>query len=97
MQYGDLSQLERAFNLLGVGRKNVEEFHSRNMAHFNEVATDCPGVGYYSFGARQKEMQMSEVLRTGFEIITDHHTPTDCDGLMKTSDTHHGQYLVTFE
>ena len=43
------------------------------------------------------EMQMSEVLRTGFEIITDHHTTTDCDGLMKTSDTHHGQYLVTFE
>jgi hypothetical protein len=36
------------------------------MAHFNEVVEDHPGVAYYSFGSKKKEMHMSTVLRPGY-------------------------------
>ena len=63
MQHGNLSQMERAFEILGMSRANVAEFHSENMADFNEVATDLASVGYYSFGSKKKEMQITENKR----------------------------------
>ena len=67
------------------------------MAHFNEVVEDHPGVAYYSFGSKKKEMHMSTVLRPGYQIITDHSLEIECDGLMSTDDVKWGNYMMTFE
>ena len=42
------------------------------MADFNLVADDDPDIRYYSFGTKKQELQMSELLRPGYEIITEH-------------------------
>jgi len=42
------------------------------MADFNLVAEDDPDIRYYSFGTKKQELQMSELLRPGYEIITEH-------------------------
>ena len=71
-QFGDLSQMEKAFEALGMSNRNVLEFTSDNLSAFNEVAADKHGVDYYSFGAKRKEAQINELLRAGYEVITDH-------------------------
>lgn len=76
--------MEHAFDVLGLSRTNVMEFKSDNMQDFNEVATDAESVGYYSFGAKKKELEICDVLRPGYGIITDHYLETECDGMVDT-------------
>lgn len=42
------------------------------MADFNLVCEDSADVNYYSFGSKKRELQISELLRPGYEIITEH-------------------------
>ena len=58
--------------MVGLGANNINEFSKRNMADFNLVAEDDPEIRYYSFGTKKQELQMSELLRPGYEIITEH-------------------------
>jgi len=69
-QYGDLSHTERAIEALGLSLRNAGEFTSKNMNAFNEIATDADNVQYYSFGSKRKEMQISDLLRVNYEMIT---------------------------
>ena len=48
--------MERALAVVGLGRKNVQEFQQRNLDDFNEVAEDMPGVDYFSFGTKKREL-----------------------------------------
>lgn len=52
----NLPLLERAFGVVGLGKKNVNEFQTRNMNDFNLVAEDDPTVSYYSFGTKKREL-----------------------------------------
>ena len=69
---GEYRQLERALTVVGLNSKNVKEFGYRNMGDFNMVAEDSPNVEYFSFGSKKRELQMNELLKHGYEIITDH-------------------------
>jgi len=48
--------MEKTFEVLGMSLRNAEEFSHENIQAFNEVATDCENVDYYSFGAKKKEL-----------------------------------------
>ena len=67
------------------------------MTAFNEVATNAKHVKYYSFGAVRKELQLSELLRANFEVITEHAYEVQTDGLVRLEDMKWGKYLVTFD
>lgn len=89
--------MEKAFEALGMSLKNAEEFSHANIAAFNQVATDCENVDYFSFGAKKKELQMSELLRPGFQIITNHEILQECDGMNRVCDMKWARYLLTFD
>ena len=89
--------MEKTFEVLGMSLKNAEEFSHANMAAFNEVATDSTDVDYYSFGAKKKELDMSELLKPGFEIITNHEMLHECDGMNRVSEMKWARYLLTFD
>ena len=42
-------------------------------------------------------MQLSELLRKGFEIITEHKIQYECDGMFEVNECRHGTYLLTFD
>jgi len=67
-----LKWLEKALGVVGLGSKNVNEFAQRNIDDFNLVAEDQPDVNYFSFGTKKRELQISELLRHGYEVITEH-------------------------
>ena len=46
--------------------RNAGEFTSENMRAFNQVAEDDKNVAYYSFGAKQKELQIGELLKANY-------------------------------
>ena len=50
---GDLNNLERVFEILGITGKAVQEFTSHNINAFNEVCEDEESVDYYSIGAKK--------------------------------------------
>jgi len=89
--------MEKAFEVLGMNFKNAEEFSHANISAFNEVATDSPDVDYYSFGAKKKELQMTELLRPGYQIITNHDILHECDGMNRVEDMKWARYLLTFD
>ena len=95
-QYGNIAYLEHAFDVLAMSKPNVLEFKSDNMADFNEVAVDADSVGYYSFGAQKSELQISQVLRPAYKIITDFAIETQCDGMVDVHSAKWGQYILTF-
>ena len=64
--FGDLSHTEKALEVLGMSIRNAGEFTSENMRSFNQVAEDDKNVAYYSFGAKQKELQIGELLRANY-------------------------------
>ena len=67
------------------------------MADFNLVAEDDPEIRYYSFGTKKQELQMSELLRPGYEIITEHKIQYQCDGMVEINECQWGDYLLTFD
>ena len=76
-------KMEKGLNVVGLGCKNVMEFTTRNMTDFNLVAEDCADVRYFSFGTKKRELQISELLRPGYELITQHRIQYECDGLIE--------------
>lgn len=82
----EIDRLEKAIEQLGLGTKSVEEFQSVNIRDFNEFCEDCPDVDYYSFGTKKKELQISELLRGGYSIITDYRMEWECDGLCEVEE-----------
>ena len=64
--HGDLSHTDKALEVIGMSTRNVAEFTSENMRAFNLVVEDDPNVKYYSFGAKQKELQIGELLRANY-------------------------------
>ena len=42
-------------------------------------------------------MQLSELLRPGYEIITNHKVQYECDGMVEVNECRWGDYLVTFD
>ena len=80
-----------------MGYGNVREFNTKNMTGFNEMATDAEGVKYYSFGSKRHEKGINELLRPGYEIITEDNIRYECDGMIETNECRWGKYLVTFD
>ena len=56
---GDLNNLERVFEVLGITGKAAQEFTSHNIKAFNEVCEDKKKVDYYSIGAKKHGRIMS--------------------------------------
>ena len=92
-----IQRTEKALEQLGLGINNVEEFQSVNIKDFNEFCEDVPEVDYYSFATKKQELQLSELLRAGHEIICDHRVEWECDGMVEVEEQKWGQYLVTFD
>ena len=42
-------------------------------------------------------MQLNELLRLGYEIITNHKIQYECDGMVEVKECRWGKYLVTFD
>uniref|UniRef100_A0A7S3I180 Uncharacterized protein n=1 Tax=Favella ehrenbergii TaxID=182087 RepID=A0A7S3I180_9SPIT len=61
------------------------------------VAEDSESVSYFSFGTKKRELQISELLRKGFEVITEHKIQYECDGMIETNECRWGTYLLTFD
>ena len=61
------------------------------------ICEDSPDVNYYSFGSKKRELQISELLRPGYELITEHKIQYECDGMVEVGECAWGQYLVTFD
>ena len=59
---GNLLNLERVFEVLGITGKSVQEFTSHNIGCFNEVCEDAEGVDYFSIGAKKGGKIMSTIL-----------------------------------
>ena len=89
--------LEKSFAIVGLGVKNVNEFQQRNLDDFNLVAEDSSRVKYFSFGTKKREMQLSDLLRKGYEIITEHKIQYECDGMIEVNECRWGTYLLTFD
>lgn len=70
--FGNLATSEKAIEAVGLSLKNVQEFTGKNMAAFNEIVEDCSDVGYYSFGASQKEGRLGELLKQNYQTISEH-------------------------
>jgi hypothetical protein len=68
---GDLNNLERVFEILGITGHSVQEFTSHNMGFFNEVCEDAENVDYFSIGAKKGGRVMSTILSDTHKIITD--------------------------
>ena len=56
---GNLNNLERVFEILGITGRSVQEFTSHNIEAFNEVCEDSSSVDYYSIGAKKGGRVMS--------------------------------------
>lgn len=82
---------------LGMSYRNVQEFATPNMNHFNAACPDHPDVQYASFGAWRKELQHNELLRANWQTITDHAIEVRTDGMTTVDEVKWGTYLVTFE
>ena len=63
--------IEKSLSVVGLGIKNFNEFAAHNLDAFNMVVEDSDRVKYFSFGSKKRELQISELLRPGYEIITD--------------------------
>ena len=61
------------------------------------VAEDVPSVEYFSFGSKKRELQLNELLKHGYEIITNHKIQYECDGMVEVQECRWGKYLVTFD
>lgn len=96
-EFGDLSQSDRAFDVLGMSTRNVAEFTSKNMAAFNEVVADKRNCNYFSFGAKKKELMVNDLLRSNHSLITEQRVETETDGMVRTPDMEWGKYLLTFD
>ena len=92
-----LKWLEKALGVVGLGSKNINEFAQRNIDDFNLVAEDQPGVDYFSFGTKKRELQISELLRHGYEVITEHKIQYECDGMVEVNECRWGEYMLTFD
>lgn len=95
--YGALESSERAIEAVGLSIRSASEFTKDNMAAFNEVVENSSRVEYYSFGSKQKELQLGELLRQNYFKITENLLERETDGLMNIEDVKWGKYLVTFE
>ena len=89
--------LEKAIEALGLGWQSIEEFQSRNIEDLNMVCEDCENVDYYSFSTKKQHLQVSELLRAGWEVITDNKFEVECDGLSEVSEQKWGRHLLTFD
>ena len=89
--------LEKAIEVLGLGWRSVEEFQSRNIRDFNLVCEDCEDVDYYSFSTKKHQLQVSELLRAGWDVITDYKFEVECDGMTEVNEQKWGRHLLTFD
>ena len=67
------------------------------MKDFNLVAEDAEGVEYFSFGSKKRELQISELLRPAFAMITEHKVGYENDGMVEVKECRWGNYLLTFD
>lgn len=93
----EMPYLEKALSVVGMGIKNINEFAAHNLDDFNLVAEDSERVQYFSFGSKKRELQISELLRHGYEVITEHKIQYECDGMVEVKECRWGNYLVTFD
>ena len=89
--------IEKSLSVVGMGIKNINEFAQHNIDDFNLVAEDSDRVKYFSFGSKKRELQISELLRHGYEVITEHKIQYECDGMVEVNECRWGTYLVTFD
>jgi hypothetical protein len=94
---GNLDNLERVFEVLGITGRSVQEFASHNIEAFNEVCEDARGVDYYSIGAKKGGRVMSQILSDGYDIIVNKTFGEQCDGMVRDVEARWGKYLITFE
>lgn len=92
----EIEQVDKAFNVLGVSLKNVEEFTSQNIRDFNSVAIDIPGVEYFSIGAQKTYLEVCDTLKHSHDIISEGMITNRNDGMVRDVDAKWGTYLLTF-
>ena len=61
------------------------------------MVEDVPSVRYFSFGSKKRELLISELLRQGYEIITEHKVQYECDGMVEVGECRWGDYVLTFD
>jgi triacylglycerol lipase len=92
-----LENVDKAFEAVGLSQKNAQEFTTSNLADFNKVAEDVPGVDYYSVGAQKQLYHTSGLLRQSHEMISESYIHLRNDGLLRPEEAEWGRYLLTFE
>ena len=50
------------------------------------MCEDCEEVDYYSFSTKKGQLQVSELLRTGWDVITDYKFEIECDGMSEVNE-----------
>ena len=78
--------VEKAFEVMGLSLESAQEYCNANMKAFNEVATDCDDVDYYSFSAKKTQSGMCDLLKPGWEMITNNEIRWECDGINRVDD-----------
>jgi triacylglycerol lipase len=94
---GNLENLERVFEVLGITGRSAQEFTTHNIQAFNEVCENAEGVDYYSIGAKKGGRVMSPILADGYNIIVNKTFGEQCDGMVRDVEARWGEYLITFE
>jgi hypothetical protein len=92
-----IEHMDRAFQVTGVTKENVEEFCTANMNAFNDIALDQDNVDYYSMGSQKDSVRVGNVLRTGANIIKRAQIEVRSDGMVRPEDAVWGKYLMTWE
>ena len=95
--HGNLENLERIFDVLGITAEGAKEFSSVNLGAFNQVCDNHADVSYYSIGAKKSGRTMNAVLRDGHNLIVNDNIALQCDGLVQDVEARWGEYLITFE
>lgn len=94
---GDLKNLAKVFEILGISPQAAREFHPDNIRAFNQVCEDRKNVDYYSIGAKKDGRVMTDILKDGFDILVNDEMGKQCDGLIQDIESRWGQYLMTFQ
>ena len=92
-----VTALEKAFEVMGLSLESAQEYCNANMKAFNEVATDSDDVDYYSFSAKKTQMGMCDLLKPGWEMITNFEIRWECDGINRVDDMKYARHLLTFD
>lgn len=92
----NINIMDRTFDILGISLKNVQEFTSKNIKNFNEVALDDPKVDYFSVGSQKEYLTVADQLKHAHDTISEGLITNRSDGMVRPEEAQWGEYLITF-